>query len=57
MFGKEEKKRSKRTGGVIVGALATVGAIGIFKKGKRMVRDVGRRVKKFLGIKGCEDDS
>ena len=47
MFGKGEKKRRGRGGSLAVGALATVGAISIFKKGKRWMKDVS---KKMMGL-------
>ena len=58
MFGKAENKKTRAKGAVTVGALAAVGAISIMKKGKKLVKNMGKKVKDFFkGDKGectCE---
>lgn len=56
MLGKGEKKRSK-SGGAIVGALAAVGFISIFKKGKRFAKNMGQKIKSmFKGNGECDTE-
>ena len=48
MFGKSENKKSRTKGAVAVGALATVGAISIMRNGKKLVKNMGKKVKNFF---------
>ena len=54
MLGKAEKKKNNK-GALTVGALAAVGTISIFKKGKKMIRDAGKKIKGFFKSKDESD--
>lgn len=55
MLLKGEKKKRGAKGAITVGALAAVGAISIFKKGKKMICSAGKKIKSFFGGKSEEN--
>ena len=54
MFGKSERKRRNPTLTLAVGALAAIGAVSIVKCGKRVVGELGKKVKTIM--RGCSDE-
>lgn len=52
-FRKTERKSHSACAILTIGALATIGAITVFKKGKQMFRNTGCKVKGILGKTGC----
>ncbi len=48
MFGKSERKRRNPTLTLAVGALAAIGAVSIVKCGKRIMCEVGKKMKAVM---------
>ena len=48
IFSKDDKKRCMGKGSWVMGALAFVGAAGIFNKGRRLVKNVCSKCKEMM---------
>lgn len=60
LFHRNERKRSNLALYLTVGALAAIGAIGLTRKGKRCICQIGDKIRNKLsmcGICSCSQDS
>jgi hypothetical protein len=53
MFSKDDKRRVMGKGSWVMGALAFVGAAGIFNKGRRLIKSATAKCKEMMHK--CED--